>query len=100
MSLLSSLLDHMPPPDIRRAPGRLAPALTRLPKDECTQASSAHLSAATATPEWLYARDEYLNHLMVCRACYAPAGRYCMTGAELHVSYGKTPMESPQESDD
>ncbi|PCR93243.1 hypothetical protein CP336_27395 [Pseudomonas fluorescens] len=94
MSLLSSLLDHMPPPDARKPPERLAPTLACVPKDEYPPASSAHMSAATATPEWRYSRDRYLNHIMVCRACYAPTGRHCTEGAHLRADYENTPMEA------
>ena len=45
------------------------------------------LTAATATPEWRPAHDRYVNHLMLCRACHAPKGRYCVTGAELRQRY-------------
>lgn len=48
-------------------------------------------TAATATPEWLKARDQYLSHVMTCRACHAPTGRYCQTGAELRAIYNATP---------
>ncbi|MEH6365549.1 MAG: hypothetical protein V7764_04745 [Pseudomonas marincola] len=50
-------------------------------------------TAVTASPEWRQARDQYINHLMTCRGCYAPASRYCMTGAELRTTYDSTPME-------
>lgn len=48
-------------------------------------------TAATATPEWRAARDQYLSHVMTCRACYAPTGRHCPTGAELRAIYDATP---------
>lgn len=48
-------------------------------------------TAATASPAWLAARDQYLNHVMTCRACYAPAGRHCQAGADLRASYDRTP---------
>jgi hypothetical protein len=51
------------------------------------------LSAATAAPEWIAARDQLHNHLMPCRACHAPTGRYCAAGAELRQRYDLTPME-------
>ena len=41
----------------------------------------------------LAARDQYLNHVMTCRACYAPTGRHCPTGAELRATRDGTPME-------
>lgn len=51
------------------------------------------LTAATASPEWRQSRDQYMNHLMACRACHAPTGRYCQTGDELRAIYDSTPME-------
>jgi hypothetical protein len=51
------------------------------------------LSAATAAPEWIAARDQFYSHLMPCRACHAPTGRYCAAGAELRQRYELTPME-------
>lgn len=71
---------HIPP----------APAPTKQP----TAYPTRHiLTAATASPEWRHARDQYINHLMTCRACYAPTGRHCQTGAELRAIYDSTPME-------
>jgi len=100
MSLLSGLLDHMPPPHASEPPGRPAPALTLVRIIEYAPVRSPHMSAAAATPEWRHARDQYLNHIMVCRACNAPTSRYCLDGADLRTSYEKTPMESPQKPDD
>lgn len=54
------------------------------------------LTAATAVPEWIAARDQYHNHLMSCRACHAPVGRHCAAGAELRRYYEQTPMEHTQ----
>lgn len=51
------------------------------------------LTAATASPDWLLARDQYMGHLMTCATCYAPTGRYCATGADLRQQYQLTPME-------
>jgi len=48
-------------------------------------------TAATASPTWLATRDSYVGHLMTCRACHAPTGRYCPTGAELRATYNNTP---------
>lgn len=50
-------------------------------------------TAATASPEWRHARDQHINHLMACRACHAPVGRYCPAGAELRQRYDQTPSE-------
>ncbi|WP_347505477.1 hypothetical protein [Pseudomonas anguilliseptica] len=51
-------------------------------------------TAATASPEWIAARDQYVNHLTACKACYAPKSRYCAAGAELRQRYNSTAMES------
>ncbi|MBY8970813.1 hypothetical protein J1G33_10440 [Pseudomonas sp. P867] len=102
MSLLSGLLDHMPPAiadadstNLRRRPEPrprlvLANPVERTPR----LIISPHVSAATATPEWRHARDEYLNHIMACRSCHAPNGRHCTAGAHLRASYDNTPMEA------
>lgn len=104
MSLLSSLLDHMPPAiggiDSPKTDSRtqsrprllLANPVERSPR----LITNPYASAATATPEWRQARDQYLNHIMVCRSCYAPNGRYCTVGAHLRASYDATPMEAHQ----
>jgi len=99
VSLLSSLLDHIPPTlagaDKTPRPivisDRPGPALLERAH---LMASSPHVSAATATPQWRTARDLYLNHLMACRSCYAPAGRHCKDGADLRATYDHTPMEA------
>lgn len=99
MSLLSGLLDHIPPtiaPERPARPVRPAPALTLVRRIERAPVTSPHMNAATATPEWRNARDHYLNHIMTCRACYAPTARYCLAGADLRVCYDNTPMEAPR----
>ena len=50
------------------------------------------VTAATAAPEWRQRRDQYMSHLMSCRACYAPTNRYCQTGTELRAIYNATPF--------
>lgn len=50
-------------------------------------------TAATAAPEWRKARDQYISHLMTCRACHAATGRYCAAGADLRQRYDNTPMD-------
>ncbi len=102
MSLLSGLLDHMPlaiagvdSPKVDSQPRPrlvLACSVERTPR----LITNPHASAATATPEWRHARDKYLNHIMVCRSCYAPNGRHCTAGAHLRTSYDATPMEVHQ----
>ncbi len=63
------------------------------PTREQTDSPAHILTAATASPEWLLARDQYMGHLMTCATCYAPTGRYCATGADLRQQYQFTPME-------
>ena len=102
MSLLSGLLDHLP----SAIAGVDSPKVDSQPRPRLVLASSVertpqlitnpHASAATATPEWRHARDQYLNHIMVCRSCYAPNGRHCTSGAHLRASYDATPMEAHQ----
>lgn len=101
MSLLSGLLDHLPPSITSAAtekPRRPTPrpSLALVAQAErCPQFVTApHASAATATLEWRLARDAYLNHIMACRSCYAPTARYCSVGAGLRASYDRTPMET------
>ena len=101
MSLLSALLDHMPPTIVGTAPEkprRPAPrpslALVTHVERRPQFVTGPHASAATATPEWQLARDAYLNHIMACRSCYAPTNRYCGVGAELRADYDRTPMET------
>lgn len=50
-------------------------------------------TAATASPEWIAARDQYVNHLTACKACYAPKSRYCVTGTDLRQRYDATALE-------
>lgn len=102
MSLLSGLLDHMPPAIagtdsaiLRSGPEPRPRLVLTNPVERAPQfVTGPHASAATATPEWRHARDQYLNHIMVCRSCYAPTGRHCTAGAHLRVSYDNTPMEA------
>ena len=76
MSLLSGLLDHMSPAiagvDSPKVDSQPRPRLVLANSVERTPRliTSPHASAATATPEWRHARDQYLNHIMVCRSCY------------------------------
>ena len=100
MSLLSNLLDHMPPaaigtdsPKEDSQPGPRLVVAIRVDRP-AQLITSPNASAATATPEWRHARDLYLNHIMVCPACYAPTGRYCMAGSHLRTDYANTPMEA------
>lgn len=99
MSLLSGLLDHMPPP----LAGADKPVLASRPTDRARLVlverpaelpASTYTNAANATPEWRHARDQYLSHVMACRTCFAPTARHCLAGADLRDTYDRTPMES------
>lgn len=101
MSLLSGLLDHMPPTIAGADKPTLASRTTERPRLVLVERharlpASTYSNAATATPEWRQARDQYLSHIMVCRSCYAPAARHCLAGADLRANYDNTPMESPR----
>ncbi|SDO20384.1 hypothetical protein [Pseudomonas poae] len=91
MSLLSGLLDHLPPAiagvDSPKVDSQPRPRLVLANPVERTPRliMSPHASAATATPEWRQARDQYLNHIMVCRSCYAYQSEV-PDGATLAVS--------------
>jgi hypothetical protein len=98
MSLLSTLLDHLPP-CVGGAEKSAILNSTLLPRLELLERSiqlpaSTYTNAAIAIPEWRKARDQYLNHIMVCRFCYAPTGRHCAAAAHLRFSYDNTPMEA------
>jgi hypothetical protein len=102
MSLLFALLDHLPPAIVgadsakirSRPPPRLA--LVNRIERPVQFVTGPYATAATATPEWRQARDQYLNHIMVCCSCYAPTGRHCSAGADLRAAYDSTPMENAQ----
>ncbi|VVM98938.1 hypothetical protein [Pseudomonas fluorescens] len=101
MSLLSGLFDHMPPTLAAADKPTMANHATDRPRlvlvERPTQLSaSTYTNAANATPEWRHIRDQYINHVMTCRACYAPTARYCLAGADLRKAYDRTPMESPR----
>lgn len=62
--------------------------------DEMGSKADCHiLTAATASPDWRQARDRYIDHLMACHACHAPAGRYCAAGRDVRQQYKITSME-------
>jgi hypothetical protein len=101
MSLLSGLLDHMPPTIAGADKPTMGNRTTDRPRLVLVERpaqlpASTYTNAANATPEWRYARDQYINHVMGCRACYAPNGRHCTGGADLRATYDRTPMESHQ----
>ena len=99
MSLLSGLLDHIPPTIAGADKPTLASRTTDRPRLVLVERpaqlpASTYTNAAMATPEWRYARDQYINHLMACRSCCAPKARFCLAGADLRASYENTPMEA------
>jgi hypothetical protein len=89
--------EHQPPADLLGTIKAHRPAIIAAlsaANDPHDQPQHFILSAATAAPEWIAARDQYINHLMSCRACHAPTGRYCVAGAGLRQRYDNIPMES------
>lgn len=99
MSLLSGLLDHMPPTiagDDKPTVTKPTTERTRLVLAERQATVTAYTNAASATPEWRHARDQYISHVMACRACYAPTARHCPAGADLRATYDRRPMEPHQ----
>lgn len=101
MSLLSDLLNRMPP----TVAGAQKLASTHRPTDRprlvlvepvAKLQASTYTNAAAASPEWRQARDIYVNHIMVCRSCYSPSARHCPAGAKLRAAYDRTPMEKNQ----
>jgi len=99
MSLLSGLLHHLKSNValersiiiVRPAPIAATPLMGSI---EHGPATSPHLNAATATPEWRQTRDQYLNHITTCTACHSPTSRYCLVGVDLRASYNSTHMET------
>ena len=76
------------------AAAQAAPTPTPAPAAEAgSEPQRIVRTAATASPAWLTARDQYLSHAMTCCACHAPTGRYCPAGAELRATYDTTLME-------
>jgi hypothetical protein len=104
MSLLSAMLDHMPPAiagtDSLKVASRPQPRPRLVVADRVERpaqfVTGPHANAATGTTEWRQARDQYLNHIMACRSCYAPTGRHCSAGADLRAAYDSAPMENAQ----
>jgi hypothetical protein len=100
MSLLSGLLDHKPLTIAGAAKPTTANHTDRprlvLVERPARLPASTYGNAATATPEWRHARDQYISHLMACRSCCAPTARYCLAGADLRATYDRIPMESRQ----
>jgi hypothetical protein len=87
-------LEQHQQPRTERMPARDGPPLVDGPPlgEDHDQPQQFIQTAITASPEWLAARDAFYHHLMACRSCYAPTGRYCPASAELHQRYDLTPM--------
>ncbi|VVN09430.1 hypothetical protein PS647_03764 [Pseudomonas fluorescens] len=75
-------------------PRRIEQPVERLIVEEKIEPLRTVHTAATASQAWREADAAYTNHLMSCRDCHAPTGRYCATGADLHSTYERTPLES------
>lgn len=71
-----------------------APPVAVMPVEEETEPQLTVHTAATASADWLTARDRLYQHLMACRACHAPAGRYCPSGSDLCQHYNDTSQET------
>lgn len=51
-------------------------------------------TAAKASQAWREMDAAHTNHLMRCRSCHAPTGRYCAAGIDLRQRYNSTQMET------
>ncbi|MBV2134069.1 hypothetical protein KRX52_14915 [Pseudomonas sp. MAP12] len=71
-----------------------APSTAVIPVEEDTEPQRTVHTAATASVDWLTARDQFYQHLMTCRDCHAPAGRYCPSGSDLRLHYNNTSQET------
>ncbi|KTB76517.1 hypothetical protein AO069_02375 [Pseudomonas syringae pv. syringae PD2774] len=102
MSLLSGLLDGLPPPAAASRPNLAKspvdrPLLTLIERGgRQTVLERTYTHAAKAALEWRHARDQYISHVMACRNCSMPTGRHCPAGAGLRITYDQTPMEIHQ----
>lgn len=67
---------------------------SRQTRNRTTKDSAMHTSRPQPSPEWLAARNQYIDHLMACRACHAPTSRHCATGQTLRQQYDNTPESS------
>lgn len=76
-------------------PGTLSRlAATAQPTVAPRQCPPPRASRPQPSPEWLAARNQYIDHLMTCRACHAPTSRHCATGQTLREQYDNTPESS------
>jgi hypothetical protein len=88
------LVDHPTEIPSKLRTSNQRPAMVKLPQIEEDPDQPQHFiqTAVTASPEWLAARDAFYHHLMPCRACHAPVGRYCPAGGELRQRYDQAPI--------
>lgn len=84
---------HRSPAWINRAVPPATPVAVMPVEKEAEPQRTAH-TAAMASAVWLAARDQLYQHLMTCRACHAPAGRYCPSGSDLRQHYNNTPQQT------
>lgn len=73
---------------------RPVPPAKVMPIEEDAEPQRTVHTAATASVDWLTARDQLYQHLMTCRACHAPAGRYCPSGSDLRQHYNDISQET------
>lgn len=78
---------------IRSSPAWINRVARPAPPAAVMPQSTAH-TAATVSADWLTARDQFYQHLMVCGACHAPARRYCTSGSDLRQHYNDTSQEA------
>lgn len=92
MSLLAQLIERLPTTAVEKpsATAQLAPLVTVAPI--AAAVNRPYANAANATDQWRHARDQFINHVMTCRGCYAPGGRYCASGTALRAAYDSSPM--------
>ena len=94
MSLLAGLLDKVKLEAPRMVERAMLKDITLVaPAHDQPEQKRGYLTVGMATPEWVAARDQFINHLMACRACYAPTNRYCVTGTQLRQCYDQTQMQ-------
>lgn len=70
------------------------PQIARMPVEEEAKPQRTVDTATTTSVDWLTARNRFYQHLMTCRACHAPAGRYCLSGSDLRQHYNDTSLET------
>lgn len=54
---------------------------------EATTAPESRSGQVERVQAWEPSRDNMINHLMLCKRCYAPRKRYCPEGQQLRENY-------------